>query len=109
MIASLFAALLLLSLLFALLVWLKRPIYRLDNRNLEKLFELVLDDRASENDWNVFIELPIRYQPNFDELRLRCRELTELHGRYRDGRFYLSDAGKTLLRTELDELKGQAA
>lgn len=102
--SSLLVAVLLFVLLFALLLWVNKPLYRLEPGNLVRLFDLVLSDSASDDDWNVFVEFPIRYQPDFEDIRLQCAAIADKHGRIRGGRFLLDESGKQLLREQRTRL-----
>lgn len=73
----LFLTTLVLLVIFVGLVYLKAPVYRLTNQNLIQLFEMVLAGEAYEADWDVFLDIPIRYDDELETIRLRCCELTE--------------------------------
>lgn len=63
--------------LFVLFYRLKKPIYQLSKENLISLFELLLSGQASEDDWQVFLEIPIRHDPFLEDIRAQCINLAE--------------------------------
>ena len=63
--------------LFVLFYRLKKPIYQLSKENLISLFELLLSGQASEDDWHVFLEIPIRHDPFLEDIRAQCINLAE--------------------------------
>ncbi len=72
-----------------LLLWVRTPFYRLKADNIIALFDLVLSGRASINDWQVFIGVPIHSDDRLESVRLRCEALTESD--------YIGDAGDKFL------------
>jgi hypothetical protein len=50
----------------------RTPSYRLQRKNVITLLKMVLNGTASENDWNVFVSIPIRYDPELERVRLQC-------------------------------------
>ena len=91
--------------LFGLLFRLKRSTYRLDATNLIRLFEMLLAGEAREDDWNVFLEMPIRHDESLEKLRARCINLTgeEIYPSHSGVR--LSERGKQEISSILKELK----
>ena len=69
-----------LLLIFVFVALLKRPIYRLSRENVINLLELVLSNQATEDDWNVFVEMPIRHDDELESVRKRCFALSEQSG-----------------------------
>ena len=104
MLLELLAALAFFSLIFAVLVWLRRPLYRIDKHHVANLFDAVLEGQASDDDWNVFIEVPIRYNPQLDSIREHCAKISEDHGRVVRGKLKLDDQGLSELREQLAQL-----
>lgn len=88
-----------LLLIFLGLVYLKAPVYRLTKSNFIRLFELVLAGEANESDWDVFLEVPIRYDDELEGIRLKCVELTEREAVYVDAhkRLCVSEEGRRSL------------
>ena len=70
--------LVLLLVIFSFLAVLKRPVYQLTRENVVRLLELVLAGEASEDDWNVFVEMPIRYNDELESIRQQCLEISEM-------------------------------
>jgi len=53
------------------------PVYRIERDNVVALLELVLSGKATENDWQVFIGIPLRHNSELRDIQKRCEELTE--------------------------------
>ena len=53
------------------------PVYRIDRDNVIALLELVLSGEATENDWHVFIGIPLRHNNELRELQKRCEIIAE--------------------------------
>ncbi|NIB41897.1 hypothetical protein HBA55_19990 [Pseudomaricurvus alkylphenolicus] len=79
---------LLLSILFStllclvvvgVLIWVRTPHYRLDEAQVARLLEWMLLGQATENDWRVFCDIPIRHDDFLESIRIRCVELDEKH------------------------------
>lgn len=73
--ATLALSVLVVGAVLAVLVRVRTPRYRLDRDNVLTLLDMVLEGRATENDWNVFVGIPIRHDPELEALRLRCLEI----------------------------------
>lgn len=91
--------------IFGLLAILKRPVYRLTASNVKRLLELVLAGEATEDDWNVFIEMPIRYDDRLEEVRLRSAEITDDSSEYSKPGFLFSDAQLMQIKDLLENLE----
>ena len=77
---------------FTFLAILKRPIYQLTEDNVVRLLELVLEGQASEDDWNVFVDMPIRYNDELEAIRWRCMEIFDQDTEPKRGHLF-SEAG----------------
>ena len=77
------------------------PVYRLEAINIKRLLESVLDETATEDDWNVFVGIPIHHNPELDEIRVECAmlEITEMS--LRQGRVIFSDQGRGKIEQQL--------
>lgn len=95
----LFITTIVLLVIFFGLVYLKAPVYRLDKKNLISLFELALAGEATENDWDVFLEMPIRYDDELEAIRVECVKLTEKEAVFVDShrRLCLDDSAEFAL------------
>ena len=69
------------------------PIYRVEPINVKVLLESVLEGQATEADWDVFIGMTIRHNPDLDEIRLQCAMLAETEMSLRDDRVHFTAAG----------------
>lgn len=58
--------------------------YRLQRENIIALLALVVEGKATVNDWSVFTAIPLRHDETLDAIRLRCIEI--------EGREYTGDA-----------------
>src|SRR5690606_41622699 len=84
-------------------LWVRTPRYRIQRHNVIALLELVLQGRASENDWRVFAAIPLRHNPALEEVRERCMDIEEREyiGPGRNG-FLFSQKGLGVLREILE-------
>lgn len=73
------------------------PYYRLEPSNVRRLLQTVLDETATTSDWDVFIGMPIRYNPELDEIRRRCRSVAETEMTERTGKVIFSARGRAQL------------
>lgn len=91
------------------LMWAKGPHYRLTRNNVANLFRLVLDGKATENDWRLFSALPLRHDPFLHNLREQCLEIEEREftGINRSG-FLFTRKGLEEIRALLEKLESEA-
>lgn len=82
------------------------PVYRLERDNLIALLELLVNETASEQDWDVFMALPIRHNSELFRIQKRCFDIASDH--YLGGKHLFSDTGRQLLGEILEELKRNA-
>lgn len=96
------------AVVFAVLLWVKTPLYRLRREQVIRLLEWVLLGQATENDWQVFCEIPIRHDELLESIRLECKEIDE-HYFINSGRsgYLLSSEGLSKLQSLLDKLRQQ--
>lgn len=104
LISSVFSVLICL-LVFIALMWVKTPYYRLGEKEVAQLLEWVLLGQASQNDWQVFCEMPIRHNELLESIRLRCQDIDEASG-IGDGSsgFLLNRKGLNAVQELLGEL-----
>lgn len=95
--------------LFALFLRIHTPVYRLEKDNLICLFDLVLQGKATEDDWNVFIEMPIRHDPVLEAIRASCIDLTGEEVVFSSGGIKLTDSARQELQQLLEDLKAAAS
>lgn len=48
------------------------PVYRLQRENIVSLLRLLVSGRATEQDWDVFVTIPIRHDPLLRDIQERC-------------------------------------
>lgn len=83
------------------------PVYRLERSNIITLLDMVLAGRASENDWQVFIGIPLRHNKALQALQQRCVELTKTDYIGAQGDRLFTPNGLAELEKLLAELKQQ--
>ena len=83
------------------------PIYRVEPINVKILLESVLEGQATEADWDVFIGMSIRHNPELDEIRLHCAMLAEREMSLRDDRVHFSSAGRGELNAILTRINNE--
>lgn len=112
------ATLVLTFVVIGLVVWVlirvRTPRYRVRRENIVALFERVLDGTATANDWNIFVSIPIRYDPELEAVRRRCMIIEEQHfigntSGQRRGRYLFTEQGLEKLRAMLKELEDKTA
>lgn len=85
--------------LVALVVFVRfgTPYYLLKEENLEALLTLVVEGRATDSDWQVFLGVPIRHNDRLEMIRQRCADI--------DQREYIGGTGFLLTRRGIDEVQ----
>jgi len=73
------------------------PVYRVESINIKRLLESALNSGVTSTDWDVFIEIPIRHDPELDQIRRECAMLTVSEVSERQGIMVFSDAGRRKL------------
>lgn len=94
--------------LVALVVFVRfgTPYYLLKRENLETLLTLVVEGRATDSDWQVFLGVPIRHNDRLEMIRQRCVEIDQRE--YIGGTgFLLTQRGVEEVKQLLEELKGE--
>src|SRR5690606_4291780 len=106
MLTTLVLTILIFIAVLVVLIWVRTPRYRIQRRNVIALLELVLSGQASENDWRVFAAIPLRHNPELEEIRERCMDIEEREyiGPGRNG-FLFTQKGLNELREILQSLK----
>jgi len=85
------------------------PVYRVEVINIKVLLESVLDETASTADWDVFIGMPIRHDPELDKIRLQCAMLAKTTMIERAGMVIFSEQGRSQLAAIVELLNAQIA
>ncbi|MBQ0721158.1 MAG: hypothetical protein KBT88_04240 [Gammaproteobacteria bacterium] len=83
------------------------PVYRLDKNNVITLLELVLAGGATENDWHVFIGIPVRHNALLQDIQQRCSDLGETEYVGVCSATLFTEKGTQALKLILEELKHQ--
>jgi len=83
------------------------PIYRVEPINVKVLLESVLEGQATEADWDVFIGMTIRHNPDLDEIRRQCAILAEQEMSLREGQVHFSSAGRGELNAILTRINNE--
>ncbi len=60
-----------------LLANIKTPHYRVSEKEFVRLLTLVVSGQATENDWSVVMDMPIRNSEHLEGLRERCLAIAE--------------------------------
>jgi len=94
--------------LVAILVFVRigTPFYQLQKHNVEALLRLVASGEASDNDWQVFLGVPIRHNERLEDIRLQCCDIHEREYIGGSGRL-LTDKGMQEVRQLLQQLEGE--
>lgn len=103
--------LLLTFLIVSLALWvflrLGAPAYRPDKNNVITLLELVLAGNATENDWHVFMGIPLRHCERLQAIQQRCSDLGETEYVGKCSATLFTEKGTQALKLILEELKHQ--
>ena len=93
----------------AMLVFIRigAPVYRVERENIVALLELVINEKATEQDWDVFMAIPIRHNDELSQVQRRCHDIAQAH--YVGGTRVFSDRGRQLLAQLLSELKQEVS
>ncbi len=94
---TLFATFIFVLLILLVFMRVGTPVYRLEKKNLKALLTLMIEGHATENDWQVFLGMPIRHNDQLEDFRQRCLEINE--------REYIGGSGCLLTEAGIEELK----
>jgi len=100
--------------LFAIVFFIKiaPPVYRLEKSNIVALLKLVVEGTATDNDWEVFLNIPIRHNDELEAIRMRCSEISEREYIGGSGsikpKHLLTEKGIEEVKIILAELTGEA-
>ena len=101
--------LLLTFLIVSLALWvflrLGAPVYRPDKNNVIALLELVLAGNATENDWHVFMGIPLRHCEVLQAIQQRCSDLSETEYIGEASVTLFTEKGTQALKIILEELR----
>ncbi len=81
------------------------PVYRLDKNNVITLLELVLAGNATENDWHVFMGIPLRHCEFLQAIQQRCSDLSETEYIGEASVTLFTEKGTQALKIILEELR----
>lgn len=102
LLVSICATTIVLLLVIVILTKTKSAYYRPQRHDVQRLLEWVLLGQATENDWRVFCDIPIRHDEFLESIRLRCAEIEEAHFLGDDHRYLFSAEGLVKIRELLD-------
>ena len=80
------------------------PIYRVEAINIQRLLQSVLAETASTTDWDVFVGMPIRHDPELDKIRVQCAMLEANEMTNDKGLVIFSPEGRRELQQILNQL-----
>jgi len=84
----------------------KAPVYRPTQESVQTLLTQLLEGEANEQQWQFFLDMPIRHDPDLEALRQECIEIYEQFGlRPRHNKARLNEAGLIRLRHKLTQLE----
>lgn len=95
-----------LLILIALLVFLyiRSPIYQVEAINIKRLLESALSGEATTADWDVFLSMPIRLDPELDQIRHKCAMLATSEMSERQGLIVFTETGRMEISSLLEQL-----
>ncbi|MDE1461596.1 hypothetical protein [Spartinivicinus poritis] len=91
-----------------LLLKVRTPRYRVERARVKTLLYDIVNGEASEEDWQVFISIPIYNNAQLETIRLRCLQLdeTEFIGGTENSPFFLTVTAINEIRQMLQTLEG---
>lgn len=101
---TLLLTLLIVAVVLLVFIKLGPPVYLLEKQNVVKFLTLVVEGRATENDWEVFVGVPIRHNPILENIRIRCCEISETEYLGGGRKFLLTEKGIADVKQLLDNL-----
>ncbi len=81
------------------------PVYRLNRDNVIALLELVLAGDATENDWYIFMGIPLRHNDVLQAVQQRCSDLGETEYIGDSSATLFTEKGMQALKLILEDLK----
>ena len=92
--------------LVALLVfrYISPPVYRVEAINIKRLLESALNSDVTSADWDVFIEIPIRHDPQLEEIRHECAMFTASEISERQGMMVFSRTARQKIVDFLEQV-----
>lgn len=88
------------------MIWGKAPVYRPTQDSVQGLITRALEGEAREDEWQFFLDMPIRHDPDLEALRKDCAQLNDEQGlRPRAGKVRFKEAGQIRLRHFLSRLE----
>ena len=95
-----------LIILMALLVfhYIRPPVYRVEAINVKCLLASVLNGTATTADWDVFLSMPIRQDPELDQIRHKCAMLATSEMSERQGLIVFTEIGRMEISSLLEQL-----
>ncbi len=99
---SICATTIVLLLVIVILSKTKSAYYRPQRRDVQRLLEWVLLGQATENDWRVFCDIPIRHDEFLESIRVQCTEIEEDYFLGDDHRYLFSAEGLIKIKELLD-------
>ncbi|MCX4029014.1 hypothetical protein H0A36_05220 [Endozoicomonas sp. SM1973] len=91
-----------------LLLNVRTPRYRIERARVKTLFFDIVNGEASEEDWQVFISIPIYNDAQLETIRIRCLQLDEKEfiGGTESSPFFLTETAIDEIRQMLQTLEG---
>ncbi|WP_157599976.1 hypothetical protein [Saccharospirillum impatiens] len=88
------------------MIWGKAPVYRPTQDSVQGLVTRALEGEADEDEWQFFLDMPIRHDPELETLRQECARLQDEQGlRPRLGKVRFKEPGQIRLRHFLSRLE----
>jgi len=106
LLVTLLSAFIVCGALVATLLWVKTPIYRVKRADIRRLLEWVLLGQATENNWRVFCDYPIRHDELLESIRMRCEKIEEdFYSAERHAPYLFTPMGLEAIRQQLVRLE----
>jgi hypothetical protein len=95
------------TILVALLIfrYIRPPTYQIEATNIKRLLESALNGTATTVDWDVFTGMPIRQDPELDQIRCKCAMLASAEMSERRGLVVFTEYGQREITDLLQQIK----
>ncbi len=88
------------------LIFGKAPLYQPDGDEVMTLLTRLIEQQLPDQEWHLFIGVPIPYDPEIEQIRLRCQQIAELYSMTpKDNKVRLTQSGIIAVKHILNKLE----
>lgn len=90
----------------AMLMLGQSPVYRPDIDKVQAMLTRLLEGQLPDHEWQFFLDMPIRHDPNLEDIRLKCLQIVEENAlRPRNNVVRLREPGLIRIRHLLNQIE----